>query len=146
MKIGGSIAIRAPSEAIAAALHEPQVLQRMLPACTAVDHLGQGQFRGYLARKVGLLTLRVEPDITLRPLTGRAGHELSVDVASRIAGSFAARLALVTQGEGDGTRLSWDGTIVTTGLAQRLLAERQDQIDARMTGLFLTLKDIIERG
>jgi carbon monoxide dehydrogenase subunit G len=146
MNVAGVIPILAPPQAVDAALHDPQVLQRMLPACEAVDHLGPGQFRGHLARKVGLLTLRVQPDIVLVPTADGKGFDLSVDAASRVAGSLSARLRLVIQREPLGTRMSWDGTITTTGLAQRLLAEREDQIEARVAGLFTTLKSVLEGG
>lgn len=146
MNVAGVIPILAPPQAVDAALHDPKILQRMLPACEAVDHLGPGQFRGHLARKVGLLTLRVEPDIRLVPLADGTGFDLSVDASSRIAGSFAARLRLTIRREPLGTRMFWEGTVTSTGLAQRLLAERQDQIDARVTGLFTTLKAALEGG
>jgi uncharacterized protein len=144
MNVAGALPILAPPEAVVAALHNPEVLQRMLPACEGVEPLGPGRFRARIARKLGMITLRVAPDIVLLPLANGSGFDLSVEVASRVAGTVSARLCLVIQGEPRGTRLSWDGQVTTTGLAQRLLAERADQIEARVTGLFAALKAALE--
>jgi uncharacterized protein len=146
MKVSGVIPILAPPGRVNAALHDVAVLQQMLPACEGVDALGPGRFRARIARKVGLLTLRITPDIVLLPRADGTGYDLTVEAASRIAGTVSARIALTMQHEPQGTRLFWDGQVVTTGLAQRMLAERQDQIEARVAGLFTTLKTVLEGG
>jgi carbon monoxide dehydrogenase subunit G len=143
MRVAGTLAIRQPAERIAAALHDPAVLQRMLPACEGVDTLAPGQFRARLAKKLGLIMLRAEPEIRLSPAADGQGLDLNVQAASRIVGSFATNLALTMRPEGDATVLAWDGEFVTTGLAQRLLAERHDQIGARVTALFTTLRAVV---
>ncbi len=140
MNVNGTIGIPVPPYRVNQALHDPAILQAMLPACDGVEPLGPGRFRARIARKLGLLTLRVEPDIVLVPTPDGAGLEMSVAASSRVVGSFAARIVLTLRPEQAGTRLSWDGDLVTTGLAQRLLAERQDQIQSRVAGLFQTLR------
>ena len=144
MKLAGVLPILAPPSAVAAALHDAGVLHRLLPACQGVEPLGPGRFRARIARKVGLLTLRIEPDIVLVPMADGAGYDFLIEAASRIAGSLSARIALTLQREPRGTRLFWDGQVATSGLAQRLLAEREDQIQARVTALFTTLKAVLE--
>ena len=146
MKVAGVLAIAQPPHRVAAALHDPAVLQRMLPACDGVDPVGPGRFRARIARKLGPLTLRVEPDIVLVPAADGRGLDLTVEAASRIVGSLSVQMTLTMEGDGGGTRLSWDGQMVTTGLAQRLLSERTDQIEARVTLLFTTLKQEVEDG
>lgn len=146
MKVAGVLTIQQPPHRVAAALHDPAVLRLMLPACEGVDPVGPGRFKARIARKVGPLTLRVEPDIVLAPAADGQGLNLTVEATSRIVGSLSAVMALTLQGEGDGTRFTWDGQMVTTGLAQRLLSERMDQIEARVTTLFTTLKHVVERG
>ena len=146
MKVAGVLTIQQPPHRVHNALHDPAVLQRMLPACEGVDAVGPGRFRARIARKVGPLTLRVEPDIVLVKAADGQGLDLTVEAASRIVGSLSATMALTMQGEGSGTRLAWDGQMVTTGLAHRLLSERVDQIEARVTMLFTTLKQVVEGG
>ena len=146
MKVAGVLDIQQPPHRVAAALHDPAVLRLMLPACEGVDEVGPGRFRARIARKVGPLTLRVEPDIVLVPAADGQGLDLTVEAVSRIVGSLSATMTLTLQGDGGGTRFAWDGQMVTTGLAQRLLSERVDQIGARVTTVFTTLKQVVERG
>ena len=146
MKVAGVLHISQPPNRVDEALHDPAVLQRMLPACEGVEALGPGRFRANIARKIGLLTLRVEPDITLVPSADGQGLDLTLEASNRIVGSISATMTLTMQGEPAGTRLCWDGQLVTTGLAQRLLAERTEQIQARVTALFTTLKAVLEGG
>lgn len=144
MKVAGELSIRRSPNRVHAALHDPAVLRLMLPACEGVTGTGPGRFRAQIARKVGLLTLRAEPDITLAPTADGKGLDLTVEASSRIVGSFKATMALALQDQDGGTRFVWDGAFATTGLAQRLLAERQDQIAARIALLFTTLKNVVE--
>jgi carbon monoxide dehydrogenase subunit G len=146
MKVAGALRILQPPARVAEALHDPAVLHHMLPACEGVEPLGPGRFRASMARKVGLLTLRVAPEIGLAPLPDGSGLDLTVEASSRIAGSLAARLCLGLEDDPVGTRLTWDGTVEASGLAQRLLAERQDQVAERVRGLFITLKRHLAGG
>ena len=146
MNVNGAISISHPPQRVTDALHDPAVLQGVLPACTGVDCLGPGRFRAKIARKVGLLTLRVAPDIVLVAAPDGTGLDMSITASSHIAGSFSAQITLTLLPEPSGTRLSWDGQVVATGMAQRLLAERQDQIQARVMGLFTSLKSALADG
>ncbi|MGQ0565186.1 MAG: CoxG family protein [Gemmobacter sp.] len=144
MNIAGVLQILAPPERVRAALHDAAVLQRMLPACEGVQALGPGRFRAQVARKMGLLTLRLAPDIVLLPHPQGLGLDLTVTATSRIAGSVEALLSLTMRREPLGTRLFWDGAVATTGMAQRLLADRQGQIGARVAAMFGVLKGVLE--
>jgi carbon monoxide dehydrogenase subunit G len=146
MKIGGVLTIARPAQQVHKALHDPAVLQRMLPACEGVDMVGPGRFRARIARKVGPMTLRVEPDIVLVPAANGRDLDLTVEAAGRIVGSLSATMTLTMQDEPGGMQLAWDGQMTTTGLAQRLLSERMDQVEARFNALFSTLKQAVEGG
>lgn len=144
MIFAGDIPILAGPEAIAAALHDANVLHRLLPGCERVECLAPGRFRAFIARNVGMVTLRAEPEIVLVASVG--GLALSLDASSRIFGTVAARLELTMQPETEGTRLSWNGELATTGPVQRLLSLRQTQLLARVTALFTALKRVVEGG
>jgi carbon monoxide dehydrogenase subunit G len=144
MKIDGMLPILAPPEALMAHLRDPDTLRRILPGCEGVDPDGPDRFRARIARKVGLLTLRVEPEIALFPAGDGRHVLLTLEAASRMAGAVAARLTLRMDREPLGTRLFWEGEVTTGGLAARLLSDRADQVAPRVTALFQRLKSVAE--
>ena len=142
--IKGSLPILGRPEVVLAALHDCAVLQGILPSCEGVDAVAPGRFRVRIARKIGVLTLRMEPDLVIAPGAEALRHTLSVQASSRIAGSIDATLALHLSREPLGTRLFWDGEVSASGLVRRLLTDRQDQVSAGVAGLFAALKREVE--
>lgn len=143
MKISGQMDIAAPAEGVIAAMNDPDILQAILPSCSGTRRVGPGRFVATVTRKVGPLSLSIEPEIEVSPLEGERSH-LAIRGGSRIIGQVAASLDMTLRGAGSGIRLAWDGEVTATGLAQRLLAERSARVAALVTGLFNELKHKVE--
>lgn len=142
MELNDSLAIARSRRIVEAALQDPDVLAAILPGCTGVECLAPGQYRARIVRKFGLLTLRIEPDLDLNQTA--EGLDLSIRAANRIAGSVNAKIALDLSTVPMGTKLAYRGRIVTSGLAARMLAEREAQVAQRIKAMFLALKARLE--
>lgn len=139
MQIDGAIGIARRPEIVEATLNDPAVLMAILPSCTGVTCVRPGLFQAAITRKLGLLSISVQPEIEIVTLDGNQ-RRLSLRAGSRIAGSVAADLVLTFAAGPGGTQLSWNGFLTTSGMAARLLSERGDQIGERVKALFGSLK------
>ncbi len=144
MQVEGQLTITRPADTVRAALNDPAVLQAILPSCTGVRQTGPGQFKATVTRKIGPLSLSVEPEIELvaQP-DGRAA--LSFRAGNRIAGTVTSELMLRMDQTGQHTQLSWVGAVTASGLAQRMLAERAGRLAPLVLGLFNELKHKVEK-
>ncbi len=142
MQLNDELEIYRPPEEVEAALYDPKVLAEILPSCKSVDCVEPGHFRARIERKLGLLNLRVEPDITLRKRPDSL--ILSIRADNPVAGSVVADVVLTLRPAPKGTKLAYQGTVETSGLAARLLADRQAQFARRVKGMFLDLQCLLE--
>lgn len=145
MQVEGQLTIMQPADKVRAALNDPAVLQAIFPSCTGVRQTGPGQFKATVTRKIGPLSLSVEPDIELTPQPdGRTA--LSFKAGNRIAGTVTSELMLQMDQTGRHTILSWEGAVTASGLAQRMLAERASRLSPLVLGLFNELKHKVEQS
>jgi carbon monoxide dehydrogenase subunit G len=145
MKIAGHTNIAGTPDAVMAAMNSAEVLQAIMPSCSGARQVGPGRFVATVTRKVGPLSLSVEPEIEVAPLQDGQSR-LTIRAGSRIVGQVQAELGL-TLGKGPiGTQLAWDGEVSATGLAQRMLAERAARVSALVSGLFNELKHKVEKA
>lgn len=145
MKIEGQTTILGAADAVMAAMNNPAVLQAIMPSCSNARQVGPGRFVATVTRKIGPLSLSVDPEIEVAPLDAGQSR-MAIRAGSRIIGQVQADLDLTLTSVAEGTSLGWTGDITATGLANRILAERETRVAALVAGLFNGLKHKVEKA
>ena len=143
MQLNGVLQISVPPTRVAAALEQTDVLQALLPGEAVVEKISAGNYSFTLKKTLGFLELRQSGTIRLLPAKG--GVTLLVRASHRIGG--AADLSVLIElapNPGAGTRIGYDGKLEATGLAGRLLRDRELQVHPYITQVFQRLKARIE--
>lgn len=143
-RLSGRIAIAAAPAVVAAALHDPALLRRMIPGCSDIAPAGPDTWSARIEKAAGPVTLRLVVQIALQRLPDRAGYMLTAQGKSLIAGSVSLRLALAFGGTDGCTVLEHDGSLRAEGLAGRLLQGNEARVAARADQVFSRLRGHLE--
>ena len=143
MRLNGVMQISAPPDRVAQALEQPDVLRALLPGEASVEKTSAGQYSFTLKKTLGFLELRQNGTIQLVP--AGQGLTLVVKASHRIGGSADMSVLIgLTPGTGAGTRIAYDGTMEASGLAGRLLREREPQVRPYIARVFERMRAQIE--
>jgi carbon monoxide dehydrogenase subunit G len=143
MELSGRTVFRVPQDRLAAALRDPEVLRRMVPACTGVTQLSPTEYEARIEKTAGPMTVRMTARISVEPLDGNR-YLLRAKGRNALAGSVEAVLTLTLAPAPGGTSLGHAGHLTATGLAARLLSGREAMLAERTDGMFRQLREAIE--
>jgi carbon monoxide dehydrogenase subunit G len=145
MQLNGVLQISVPPARVASALEEPEVLRALLPGEARVERTSAGQYSFTLKKTLGFLELRQGGTIQL--LRVDQGVSLVVRAAHRIGGAadLSVLIGLAAGGaQGKGTRIAYDGKMEASGLAGRLLRDREAQVRPYIAKVFERMRAQIE--
>lgn len=143
-RLSGRIEIAAAPAVVAAALHDPAMLRRMIPGCAEISPAGPDAWSARIEKAAGPVTLRLVVRIALQTLPDGGGYVLTAQGKSLIAGSVSLRLALGLSDTDGSTVLEHDGTLQAEGMAGRLLQGNEARVAARSDQLFSNLREHVE--
>jgi len=143
-RLSGRIEIAAAPAVVAAALHDPAMLRRMIPGCTDISPAGPDAWSARIEKAAGPVILRLVARIALQTLPDGVGYVLTAQGKSLIAGSVSLRLALALHDADGSTVLEHDGALRAEGLAGRLLQRTEARVAARSDQLFSSLREHAE--
>jgi carbon monoxide dehydrogenase subunit G len=116
--IRGDVFLPAAPDQVKAALHDPTVLQRVLPGCEALEEESPGVYRARLSMGIAAVRGRYEGRLVL-------GEDQLTVSGQGSAGFVEAKIPYRLEAEGEGTRLHYDGEAkvggLLAGVGQRVL-------------------------
>jgi carbon monoxide dehydrogenase subunit G len=144
MQLNGVLQISVPPDRVVLALEDPAVLSSLFPGEAMVQRVSEGSYTFTLTKTVGFLELRQSG--TIRLDRQKQGVALAVRAAHRIGGSadLKVMIGLEPGPRGAGTRIGYDGTLEASGLAGRLLRDRETQVRPFVTRVFERIRAQIE--
>lgn len=144
MQLNGVLQIAVPAARVASALEEPEVLRALFPGEASVTRVAAGQYGFTLKKTLGFLELRQSGTIRLERKD--RGVAMEVRAAHRIGGAadLLVMIGLEPAARGPATRISYDGTLNATGLAGRLLRDREAQVQPYIARVFERIRAQIE--
>lgn len=144
MKLDGSIASATPAKLVRA-LSDPVVLAQIAPEGCEIGTPSGEAIPVKLIRKLGPVHLTLACTLTLTKKPDAPGFDLAIQGAHLIGGKVAVTLSLVPQVPQTGPkRLAWGGELTASGLAGRLVKDRDAEGQAVVKRLFLRLKQVVE--
>lgn len=143
MRLNGLVEIAAPPAQVLKRLADPATLQAMLPGEARVTLKSPGVYGFTLKKTVGFLDVRQSGDLRLTQ-AGPDRAELSLDASHLLAGAVALKVSITTTPKPKGTRIDYDGDLSATGLAGRLLRDREEGVKPYIRRIFQKLKAQIE--
>jgi len=118
VEIRGDVFLPAAPEKVRAALHDPGVLQKVLPGCESLEEEAPGIFRAKLSMGIAAVRGRYEGRLVL-------GEDRLTVSGQGSAGFVEATIPYRLEAEGEGTRLYYDGEAkvggLLAGVGQRVL-------------------------
>lgn len=143
MQLSGKITIRAPRALCIASLHQAETLAAFLPGDVTVTASAPGQFDVAFKRDFGRIAVKLRGTLTIEAVEPGSLLRFAVQAKHLLAGSANLDLAMRFDGKAP-TELSYDGTLTGTGLAGRLMAEREYSAQPKLDEMFNGLKKRIE--
>ena len=86
MEITGEYRIDAPREQVWAALNDPEILQRSIPGCEAMEQQGDGEFNARVQSKIGPVKAKFNVKVTLQNLNPPQSYTLAGEGQGGVAG------------------------------------------------------------
>ncbi len=147
MDFTGRYQIPAPPEAVWAGLTDPSVLAAAIPGCEALDRLGDSEFSGVVAVKIGPMKASFKGKVTLAEMEPPRRLVLKGSGDGGVAGFVTGEAEILLVPKEDGTELSYKAGANIGGklaqIGQRLIdgAARQtaDQFFERFAALMTPL-------
>ena len=143
MQLNGVLQIDVPPARVLEAMDRPEVLRGLLPGETEVKETGPGTFDFTLRKAIGFLELRQSG--TIRVERTAEGAMMTLHAAHRIGGSADVVLKAGLTAVGPRrTRIDYEATLTGSGLAGRLLRDREARVQPYITQVFQRLRNRIE--
>ncbi len=124
MKVAGEYRFDAPPEQVWEALLDPEVLAATMPGCQKLELTSENTYEGTLDIKVGPVQGRFQGKVKLDEIDPPNGYTMQLD-GQGAPGFVKATARVEIAGDGDGTRLTYDGDAQVGGriasVGQRLL-------------------------
>lgn len=143
MNLSGKITIRAPAALCIAAAHRADTLAAFLPGDVTVTAKDARSFDVEFRREFGRIAVKLRGTLTIAVVEPGSLFHFSLQARHLLAGSATMDIAMRFTGSAP-TELRYDGTLTGTGLAGRLLAEREDRVQPKLDEMFTGLKQRIE--
>ena len=143
MQLSGKITIRAPRGLCIASLQEADVLAAFLPGQVFVIPKAARHFDIEFQRDFGPIAVKLRGHLKIDEREPGTLYTFVMQAKHLLAGSANMDIEMRLTGNAP-TELAYDGTLTGTGLAGRLLAEREDQVQPKLDAMFSGLKQRIE--
>ena len=108
MELNDEILIRAPREAVFAALTDAEILQASIPGCEELEALSDTEFSATVSAKVGPLKTRFKGQARMDDIVAPESYSLSGEGRGGPAGHAKVRASVKLAEQGPATRLSYD--------------------------------------
>ena len=142
MKLNGSISTPCPPENVLPFLHDPVVLAKIAPEGFVFAQRASGQVLFSFQRRIGVLILKLSGKLTLRDMGDEAKSRVDILAEHRFGGSVMIGLDVTPQIGPDGAQtLAWSGTMEASGLAARIVKQRESEAHKIVTTLIERLAD-----
>ena len=146
MQLAGTLSLALPPRRAIAALHDPENLAAYLPAPSTVRQLSTTAFEFVVMRPLGPIIFKLPGRLLIEPVARGKRYSFVANGKHTLAGGVTLALTIDFGGGGGGaTAISYDGTLEATGLAGRLLGERQGRVETVLDAMFAALKARIGR-
>ena len=145
MQLAGTLSLALPPRRAIAALHDPENLAAYLPAPSTVRQLSTTAFEFVVMRPLGPIIFKLPGRLLIEPVARGKRYSFVANGKHTLAGGVTLALTIDFGGGGGATAISYDGTLEATGLAGRLLGERQHRVQTVLDAMFAGLKARIER-
>ena len=140
MQVRGQIRTSCPPEIFLSAMRDPKVLSQLLPPGSKLEQGQNGALAFVLNKTFGPIRLTLPGQLTLTPTGEGHNQTLSARASHNIGGMADLDLDLVFDLVDGKTLLDCTGNLVATGIAGRVLRERQNRVNQILKGLLLRLK------
>lgn len=107
MRFEGDTLIPADPDAVWKGLNDPEVLQRAIPGCTAMERTGDAEFTATVVARVGPVSATFKGKVELADLNPPVSYTLRGRGQGGPAGFAKGQAQIALAAEGDGTRLSY---------------------------------------
>lgn len=119
MEIVGEREIKAPREAVWAALNDPQVLKACILGCEEIEQVSETELNATVVARFGPVKAKFKADISLEDLNPPASYKLVGQGQGGIAGFAKGGAAIALDEVADGTLLRYNADLAIGGkLAQ----------------------------
>lgn len=151
MRFEGDSFIRADPDTVWKGLNDPEVLQRAIPGCTAMERTGESEFTATVVARVGPVSATFKGKVELADLNPPVSYTLRGRGQGGPAGFAKGQAQIALAPEGDGTRLSYiadvdvGGKLASVGgrLIQGVARKNADEFFAAFSRV-LTGEDLAE--
>lgn len=107
MRFEGETLIPADPDTVWKGLNDPEVLQRSIPGCTAMEQTGDSEFTATVVARVGPVSATFKGKVELADLNPPVSYTLRGRGQGGPAGFAKGQAQIALAPEGDGTRLSY---------------------------------------
>jgi carbon monoxide dehydrogenase subunit G len=129
MQIKGQIKIACPAPLLVQVLNDPGAMAKLLPNDTKLSLSSPGSFAFSVSKAMGPIKLTLPGTMTVIPTGNRQDQKLQIKAAHMIGGDT-----------GRVTQLTYSGTLEASGLAGRMLQERENSMNGYIRNMLVTLK------
>lgn len=107
MRFEGDYLIPTDPDAVWEGLNDPEVLQRAIPGCTAMERTGESEFTATVVARVGPVSATFKGKVELADMNPPVSYTLRGRGQGGPAGFAKGQAQISLAPEGDGTRLSY---------------------------------------
>ncbi|WP_230292125.1 CoxG family protein [Croceicoccus sp. Ery5] len=107
MELSGSRSIKAPREAVWAALNDPDVLRRSIPGCQTLDPAGENAFNAVVEVRIGPIGASFKSTVRLEDIDAPVRYRIVGEGKGGMAGNASGSAVVELAEEGGGTQLSY---------------------------------------
>ena len=143
MRLSGTVEFAVSAQGLRTALQSPRVLASMIPGTVEMQPAEGGNFAFLMKKTLGPVELRQRGTVEVR-LLGDNHVGLELRSRHRLGGTVKVATLLVLIPRVGGTRIDYDGNVEATGLAGRLLRDREERVQPFVRNLMRRLKAEIE--
>ncbi len=140
MQIKGQIKFACPATFLVQVLNDPAAMAKLLPQNAKLELSGPGSFAFTVTKAMGPIKLTLPGTMTVIPTGTRQDQKLQVKAAHMIGGKVNLDLDVTMSDTGSITQLTYDGTLEASGLAGRMLQEREDRMNGFIRNMVVALK------
>ncbi len=145
MQITGQIDLRVPPQRAIDALHDRGTLERFLLGMSQLQETGPAQFSFAIQRRVSLVTLNLPGTLAVTEIEAGRVYQFDAKAAHLIGGSAQLTLDMTFDPTPTGTHLGWAGTLESSGLARKVLKEKEDRIGSIVAQIMAEFKGRVQR-
>jgi carbon monoxide dehydrogenase subunit G len=143
VQLSGKTTIRAPRALCIAALHRAETLAAFLPGDVTVTPRDATSFDVEFKREFGRIAVKLRGTLTVEEVEAGRLFRFVMLAKHMLAGSANLDIAMTFTGNAP-TELAYDGTLTGSGLAGRMIAEREDRVQPKLDEMFAGLAQRIE--